>query len=76
MYKNKMQEENKKSENISGAYSDQIQVRLSYSLDSFPGCLIQENPGGGSEDSGAEKMLPGMFCTIVPTPSYVCTLYL
>ena len=27
MYKNKMLEENKKSENISGAYSDEIQVR-------------------------------------------------
>ena len=64
MYKNKMLEENKKSENSSAAYSDQIQVRLSYSLDSFPDCLFQDNPGGGSEDAGAEKMLPGTFWNI------------
>ena len=56
MYKNKMLEENKKSENS----SDQIQVRLSqFRLSSRLTC-IQENPGGGSEDSGVEKMLPGL----------------
>ena len=61
MYKNKMLEENKKSENISADYSDKIQVRLSlfgliYRLTFY----IQENPGGESEDAKAEKMLPGL----------------
>ena len=62
MYKNKMLEENKKSESISADYSDKIQVCLPllFGLISRLTLNIQENPGGESEDAKAEKMLPGL----------------